>query len=210
MAFADPLTSVVNALKRESIIPEIIPETANFFPSVLFSVIYPTGKESVISVELTREDTLDEPEVNFTPMVASDEFAGDSTSSDSETSYTLVMTDPDAPSRVNPTSKEFRHWVITGLKAPAQSASKTGNLTALKTKPSATPYRPPGPFPGSGLHRYTFLLFQEPPGFSLPPDAKEFTDSVPERRHWSAFGFGEQYGLKLVGVNYFIVRAPDE
>jgi len=112
MAFADPLTSVVNALKRELIIPEIIPETANFFPSVLFSVIYPTGKEGILSVELTREDTLDEPEVNFTPMVASDEFAGDSTSSDSETSYTLVMTDPDAPSRVNPTSKEFRHWVV--------------------------------------------------------------------------------------------------
>ncbi|THU78255.1 PEBP-like protein [Dendrothele bispora CBS 962.96] len=210
MASLDPLSSIVTALKRELIIPEIIPESANFYPSVLFSVIYPSGREGILNTELTIEDALDEPEVNFTPMVASDEFTGDSTSNDSETSYTLVMTDPDAPSRANPTSKEFRHWVITGLKAPAQSSDKTGNLTALKTKPSTTPYRPPGPFPGSGLHRYTFLLFQEPPGFSLPPDAKEFGDSIPERRHWKAFEFGEKYGLKLVGANYFIVRAVDE
>ncbi|KAF5333940.1 hypothetical protein D9758_018159 [Tetrapyrgos nigripes] len=210
MATADPLSAIVEALKREQIIPEIIPESANFFPSVLFSVIYPTGKEGILTVELTREDTLDEPEVNFTPMVASDESAGDSTSSEGGTSYTLVMTDPDAPSRANPTSKEFRHWVITGLKSPAQTANKTGSLTALKTKPSATPYRPPGPPPGSGLHRYTFLLFQEPSGFSLPTDAKEFGAEVPDRRHWSAYKFGEQYGLKLVGANYFIVRSVDE
>ncbi|THU88164.1 hypothetical protein K435DRAFT_782152 [Dendrothele bispora CBS 962.96] len=185
MASLDPLSSIVTALKRELIIPDIIPESANFYPSVLFSVIYPSGRKGILHTELMIEDALDEPEVNFTPMVASDEFTEDSTSNDSETT--------------NPTSKEFRHWVITGLKAPAQSSDKTGNLTALKTKPSTTPYRPPA-----------FLLFQEPPGFSLPPDAKEFGDSIPERRHWKAFEFGEKYGLKLVGANYFIVRSVDE
>lgn len=45
---------------------------------------------------------------------------------------------------------------ITGLKSPATTDGPIGtaNLTALKTQASTTPYRPPGPPPGSGLHRY--------------------------------------------------------
>lgn len=108
----DPLSAIVSALQRESIIPDVIPQSSAFSPSVLFSVIYPGGKEAVLSTELTREDTLEEPEINFTPMVASDESAGDSTSNRGETSYTLVMTDPDAPSRADPKFRQFRHWVV--------------------------------------------------------------------------------------------------
>ncbi|KAK1225807.1 hypothetical protein PQX77_011218 [Marasmius sp. AFHP31] len=203
---ADPLSAVVNALKREQIIPDVVPE--DFNPSVLFSVIYPNGKEAVLSTELIRDDTLDEPEINFTPMIASDEAAGEFTGN--ETTYTLVMTDPDAPSRAEPKYRQFRHWVITGLKSPAESSSETENLVALKTKPSTTPYRPPGPPPGSGLHRYTFLLFQEPKGgYSIPQDAKEHGAALEERRSWNAVEFGKQYGLKLVGANYFLVRSAD-
>ncbi|KAL0572054.1 hypothetical protein V5O48_009912 [Marasmius crinis-equi] len=205
---ADPLSAVVTALKREQVIPDVIPE--DFNPSVLFSVIYPSGKEALLSSELTREDTLDEPEINFTPMVVSDEAAGDSTTDGGETTYTLVMTDPDAPSRAEPKYRQFRHWVITGLKSPAESARETENLVALKAKPSTTPYRPPGPPPGSGFHRYTFLLFQEPRGgYSIPQDAKEYGAALEERRSWNAVEFGKRYGLKLVGANYFLVRSAE-
>ncbi|KAJ3751378.1 PEBP-like protein [Lentinula detonsa] len=209
----DPLSAVVTALKRESIIPDVIPETAGFAPTVLFSIIYRGVTEAVLSTEVLREDTLEEPEINFTPMVASDESAGDSTSKRGETSYTLVMTDPDAPSRADPKYRQFRHWVITGLKSPptSQNPSGTASLTALKTEASTTPYRPPGPPPGSGPHRYCFLLFQEPIGdsFSIPEGAKEYGAALEERRSWNAFEFGNQYGLKLVGVNYFIVKSAD-
>lgn len=27
--------------------------------------------------------------------------------------YTLIMTDPDAPSRANPVRREFRHWLVS-------------------------------------------------------------------------------------------------
>ncbi|KAG7090452.1 hypothetical protein E1B28_009568 [Marasmius oreades] len=205
---ADPLSAVVTALKREQIIPDVAPE--DFNPSVLFSIIYLSGKEAILSTELAREDTLDEPQINFTPMVMSDEAAGDSTSSEGETMYTLVMTDPDAPSRAEPKYRQFRHWVITGLKSPAKTPTETDSLMALKTKLSITPYRPPGPPPGSGLHRYTFLLFQEPKGgISIPEDAKEYGAALEERRSWNAVEFGKQYGLKLVGANYFLVRSTD-
>ncbi|KAF9258751.1 PEBP-like protein [Marasmius fiardii PR-910] len=205
---ADPLSAVVSALKREQIIPDIIPE--DFSPSVLFSIIYPSGKEAILSTELTREEALEEPQINFTPMNVSDEAAGDSTSTEGETTYTLVMTDPDAPSRAEPKFRQFRHWVITGLKSPAKTTTETENLIASKTKLSTTPYRPPGPPPGSGLHRYTLLLFQEPKGgVSIPEGAKEYGATLEERRSWNAVEFGKQYGLKLVGANYFLVRSVD-
>ncbi|KAF5347546.1 hypothetical protein D9757_014298 [Collybiopsis confluens] len=50
--------TIVSALKRDSIIPDVIPDSADFVPSVLFSIIYPGGKEAVLSTELTREETL--------------------------------------------------------------------------------------------------------------------------------------------------------
>ncbi|KAF8654632.1 hypothetical protein AX16_003513 [Volvariella volvacea WC 439] len=203
MTSADPLHSVVAALQREQIIPDVVPE--DFSPSTLFSVIYPTGKEVVLSpVELMREDTLDEPEINFTPLVVPSEAQDTS----DEVTYTLVMTDPDAPSRAEPKYRQFRHWVITGLKSPARGTSEVANLTAIKTKPSTTPYRPPGPPPGSGVHRYVFLLFEEPArGVVIPEDAPEHGAALEQRRSWNAVKFGQTYGLKLVGANFFLVRS---
>ena len=44
---------------------------------------------------------------------------------------------------------------ITGLKSPAVTSNSAEALNALKTHPSTTPYRPPGPRPNSGVHRYS-------------------------------------------------------
>ncbi|KAG7440057.1 PEBP-like protein [Guyanagaster necrorhizus] len=196
----DPLSSVIVSLEREKIIPDVIPEA--FSPSVLFTVIYPTGKEGLLGSELTREEAFDEPEINFMPMQ-------NNIGTEGEPTYTLVMTDPDAPSRAEPKFRQFRHWVITGIKSPIESASETTNLTAFKTKTSTTPYRPPGPPPGTGLHRYTFLLFEEPAGFSVPQGAVEYGAEMTQRRSWNAIEFGKKYGLKLVGASYFLVRSTE-
>ncbi|KAF8729232.1 hypothetical protein AX14_006310 [Amanita brunnescens Koide BX004] len=155
----DPLSSIVAALHHEQIIPDVITANAatKFEPSVLFSIIWPSGRETVLSssaVELTEADTLDEPDINFTPMVLPDASAL-STSAGTEATYTLVMTDPDAPSRDEPLYREFRHWVISGLKSAAETSSNATSLVAIKTRPSITPYRPPAPRPGSGVHRYS-------------------------------------------------------
>jgi len=194
----DPLSNVVTALERENIIPEVIPAT--FSPSILFSVVWPNGKAAVLSDYLSREDTLEEPDVNFVPLTVTDVPAVIQ-----DVTYTLVMTDPDAPSRADPKYRQFRHWVITGLKAPVPGAE---NPSAVKTKTSTTPYRPPGPPPGSGIHRYTFLLFEEPAGgFTVPESAPEYGAALEERRNWNAVDFGIRYGLKLVGANFFLVQA---
>ncbi|KAJ3481916.1 hypothetical protein NLI96_g7330 [Meripilus lineatus] len=159
------------------------------------------------------EETLDEPSISFTPLNIPSEQAGDNSTPGEEVSYTLAMLDPDAPTRKDPIYRTFRHWLVTGLKSPEHknTTNTAPDMIALKSKPDTTPYRPPGPRPNSGLHRYIFLLFQEPTGikdgFTVPTDAPEHGAALEERRSWNAIDFGKKYGLKLVGVNFFLMRS---
>lgn len=104
----DPLASVVETLKHQHIIPDIVPESFN--PTFLFSIVYPGGKEVLLGNEFTVEETQDEPSITFTPLNIPPEQA-DSDSSN-EVSYTLAMVDPDAPSGAEPLYKSFRHWLV--------------------------------------------------------------------------------------------------
>ncbi|KAG6890530.1 hypothetical protein C0995_007732 [Termitomyces sp. Mi166 len=180
---------LVSVLQREDVIPDVVPP--DFLPTIFFTVVWPNGKEATLGNFLTREDTLEEPQIHVSPS---------SSLEASTASYTLVMTDPDAPSRADPKYRQFRHWVVTGLKIPPIAESSL----IVKTQPSTTPYRPPGPPPG------TFLLFEEPEsGFVVPPGAPEYGAGLEERRSWNAVDFGNRHGLKLVGVNLFLVQAAE-
>ncbi|KAF9065357.1 phosphatidylethanolamine-binding protein [Rhodocollybia butyracea] len=190
---ADSLSAtVITALKRDAIIPEIIPE---FVPSVFFTVVYPNGKEAILGTELTPAETSEEPDIKFTSIV--DDSAG-------ERSYIMVMTDRDAPSRADPKFGEYRHWVMTGLKYPGANSS-----IAIKTMPSATSHVGPGPPPGTGLHRYCFLLYEQPDSFAIPKDAVEHKGGRDDRICWNASKFATEHGLKLVGAHYFFARGPE-
>ena len=39
--------------------------------------------------------------------------------------YTLVMTDPDAPSRQTPTFREIKHWLVVNIKGNDISTGRT-------------------------------------------------------------------------------------
>jgi hypothetical protein len=54
---------------------------------------------------------------------------------------------------------------ITGLQIPMNVSVKSEGaevVYALKTKPATTPYWPPGPYAGSGLHRYSTHISVQP------------------------------------------------
>lgn len=67
--------------------------------------------------------------------------------------YTLLMVDPDAPSRANATFREVRHWAVVNI--PGDSVDK-GDIIAE--------YRGSGPPKDTGLHRYIFLVYKQPNG----------------------------------------------
>jgi phosphatidylethanolamine-binding protein (PEBP) family uncharacterized protein len=64
--------------------------------------------------------------------------------------YTVVFTDPDAPSRANPIRREFLHWLIGNV--PGSDLSEGEVLVEFLS--SAPPK-------DSGLHRYTVLVYKQ-------------------------------------------------
>lgn len=186
---AENVSTLLNALKHDQVIPDVIPKS--FAPSVLFSIVYP-GVETGLGKEILRNHTLPEPTIKL--LSGAGEGAGDK-------SFTLVLTDPDAPSRADPKFGEWRHWVVTGVKL--SEANENVKLTSA----AATPYEPPAPPAGTGLHRYVFLLFEEPVSFSIPKGAIEHVAALKDRRSWNAQAFAEKYGLKLVGANFFVTQS---
>ena len=73
---------------------------------MLFSIRYDQA-EAMLGNELPREQTLNPPQIQLMPMEV---MEGDNEGS---ASFTLVMVDPDAPSRKNPKNGPWRHWIVS-------------------------------------------------------------------------------------------------
>ncbi|XP_048186388.1 phosphatidylethanolamine-binding protein 4 isoform X2 [Perognathus longimembris pacificus] len=98
--------------------------------------------------------------------------------------YILVMVDPDAPSRLNPKARFWRHWLVADIKG---SDIKKGRVQGQEL----TAYLPPNPPVDTGFHRYQFFLYhQEEKFIFLLP--KENTS----RGSWKMDSFVTRYQLK--------------
>ncbi|XP_053329397.1 phosphatidylethanolamine-binding protein 1-like [Spea bombifrons] len=64
--------------------------------------------------------------------------------------YTLVLTDPDAPSRKNPKFREWHHFLVVNMKG-----NDIGSGCVLSD------YIGSGPPKGTGLHRYVWLVYEQ-------------------------------------------------
>ena len=60
--------------------------------------------------------------------------------------FSSYPSDPDAPSRANPTKGEWRHWLVVNI----SGCDVTGGETLFE-------YVGSGPPKGTGLHRYIYL-----------------------------------------------------
>ena len=100
--------------------------------------------------------------------------------------YCLICTDPDAPSRDEPAYREFVHWVVSDV---LSSSAET-----------IVEYLGPGPPCNSGLHRYVFLLFEQPDG----ADVKSLAAAFEGRGGKKAFASAKTAGLgPLVAVDFY-------
>ncbi|KAJ6220732.1 hypothetical protein RDWZM_006544 [Blomia tropicalis] len=114
------------------------------------------------------------------------------------TLYTLIMTDPDAPSRKNPTRREFLHWLVINI--PGNDISRGETITS---------YIGSGAPKDTGLHRYVFLLYKQ---------SKKLTTTHPKASNRSAEGrpkfstrkFAKDHKLgNPVGGNFFQAQYDD-
>jgi phosphatidylethanolamine-binding protein len=107
-----------------------------------------------------------------------------------DTLYTLIVTDPDAPTPSNPIRGQILHGVITNI---ANGAVSEGDVV--------TPYRGPGP--PAGVHRYIFLLYEQPGEVQLP----DYSAGENGRTGFNVTAYAQENGLgDPVAGAYFLSR----
>ncbi|KAL3863639.1 hypothetical protein ACJMK2_005388 [Sinanodonta woodiana] len=115
--------------------------------------------------------------------------------------YTLIMNDPDAPSRRDPIMGEWHHWLVTNI--PGADVSEGDEMTQ---------YVGAGPPKGTGLHRYVFLLYKQTKGKMSFKDLPKLTNQNGDRRAKNKVReFVKKYALEenLVAGNFFQAEYDD-
>ncbi|ETS75868.1 hypothetical protein PFICI_12812 [Pestalotiopsis fici W106-1] len=190
MSLEEHITALQASLDKAKLVPgsasELIP--SSFAPSTVLKISF--GDKAVDLGNFFRASECKvAPTISFAPETGS--------SSSSNASYLLILTDPDAPTPDDPKFAFWRHWIVSGLQPLAGGSQGAVALT----KPTITEYLGPGPKDDSKPHRYLFLLYREPEALDLKKQDAGGEEFV-ERRSFKPAQFAEKFQLKLVSVNW--------
>lgn len=152
-------------MDKHQVVPDVIPVA----PAEVAKVSYASGAVVDQGNVLTPTQVKDVPKVEW--------------NADSAALYTLCMTDPDAPSRKEPTYREWHHWLVGNI--PGADVAKGETLSE---------YVGSGPPQGTGLHRYVFLVYKQ--NGKLAFDEPRLTNrSGDNRGGFSIRKFADKYNL---------------
>ncbi|KAL2461706.1 Protein MOTHER of FT and TF 1 [Abeliophyllum distichum] len=105
--------------------------------------------------------------------------------------YTLVMTDPDAPSPSEPTMREWVQWIVTDIPGCTNVARGRETLPYVSPRPTV------------GIHRYILVLFQQ---------KLELGELVPPvtRSHFNTRAFAQELnlGMPVATVHFNAHKEP--
>ncbi|KAI3704883.1 hypothetical protein L1987_75112 [Smallanthus sonchifolius] len=142
-----------------------------FTPSVRMDVAYDPNYSIFSGHELMPNVITSKPRVHIGGV-------------DMRSSYTIVMTDPDAPGPSDPYLREHLHWIVTDI--PGTTDATFGREIVSYEKPN----------PVIGIHRYVFLLFKQRARESVRPPVS--------RDHFNTRVFSQENDLGLpVAATYF-------
>ena len=184
-------STIRDVLIDNKIISEVLDD---FEPSYYLDITWPKYHETVLlGNDIPTKAVQHRPTFTFHSLDTKANTAKNST-------FTLALTDPDAKSRDDPKWSEMCHWIMTNLTTPIPEPPPE----LLKKAGELEEYQPPGPPPGTGAHRYVFVLLEGDSSDLKPPK---------ERQHW---GYGknrhgvrdwaDENGLKVVGANFFFAE----
>ncbi|KAF2682604.1 PEBP-like protein [Lentithecium fluviatile CBS 122367] len=187
MAFQIETPAVLSSLATANLLPSpLIPQA--FKSSVQLSVAF--NDKLVAAGNLLRaSDCKVAPTVTFTAEV----------NANANTTYTLMLVDPDAPTPDDPKFAYWRHWVVSSIPNSGSSSDD-----AAKSGKTLTEYLGPGPKDESKPHRYMFLLYREPEGLKELTKEDVGGEEFVQRRSFGARKWVEKFGLELVGVNWML------
>ncbi|KAF1996291.1 PEBP-like protein [Amniculicola lignicola CBS 123094] len=199
----DDLLTVVAELKKAEIIPTVIEA---FLPTLTVSISWSKKHSAALGNTIKPSHLQNQPSITL---------HGDGNTYNEHLKYIVTLTDPDAPSRVDPKWSQMCHWIASNISLSSPSLDFVQILPIPNTHneekweslsiDEIIPYKPPGPPPKTGKHRYVFLVFAPRNGTTEPLDLSK----PGERRHW---GTGKEgggvrewagdNGLVAVGANF--------
>lgn len=97
--------------------------------------------------------------------------------------YTIIMVDPDAPIKTNPTKKYMLHWLV------------------VNNDKNVVDYKGPNPPSGSGFHRYYTCVFEQNESISV----EKYNYLNTSRPNFNIIKFSTDNNLKIVGIFKFKV-----
>uniref|UniRef100_A0A2H8TMS0 Phosphatidylethanolamine-binding F40A3.3 n=1 Tax=Melanaphis sacchari TaxID=742174 RepID=A0A2H8TMS0_9HEMI len=101
--------NVDQAMENQKVVPDVIP----IAPKEFLQVNYTNGAKALLGNELKPIKVKDQPSVSW--------------NADPNSFYTLCLVDPDAPSRAEPTNKEWNHWLVGNI--PGENVGLGETLT---------------------------------------------------------------------------------
>lgn len=162
----------------------VVPDVIDQPPTERATVKYDSGVEVELGNELTPTQVQNAPTVSWPAEDGS--------------FYTLIMTDPDAPSHQDPKYREWRHWLVFNI--PGQDVSMGEEWWT---------YVGSGPPQGTGLHRYVFLVYKQPSGKITPTEPKK-GNTGKGRNNTKAKDIVSEYGLGVpVAGNFYQAQWDD-
>jgi len=166
---------------QEEIVPDVLEDLKEL---KLLKISYPSKVKVNLGNILTPTQVKDQPKVEW--------------DAEEGAFYTLLMTDPDAPSRKEPLRREFRHWLTVNIPGYDLSEGET-----------VFQYIGSGPPQGTGLHRYVFLLFKQQTGKIVFESPFVSDHSALNRPSTSTRDLISKNNLKLVAGNFFQAEYDD-
>ena len=183
-------STIRDTLLANEVIGDVLDD---FEPTYFLNLDFPKHHESVLlGNDIPVSAVQKRPVYTFHSLTIDADTSKNST-------FTLVLTDPDAKSRDNPKWSEMCHWILTNLTTPIPEPA-----SLLKVEGELKGYKPPGPPAKTGAHRYVFVL--------LEGDSSDLTGPK-ERQHWGyrknrhgVRQWAKQNNLTVVGANFFFAQ----
>ncbi|TKR64067.1 hypothetical protein L596_024663 [Steinernema carpocapsae] len=164
---------------------EVVPDVLKTAPLKVAKVVYDSGVEVNFGAELTPTQVKNQPSVTW--------------EADPNALYSLIFTDPDAPSRTDPKRCEWHHWFVANI--PGSDLSK-GDVFAE--------YVGAGAPKDTGLHRYIFVVYKQPGKLAEPEYGGLKNNSMHHRSELKMQSFAEKNGLgNPVAGNFFQAQYDD-
>ncbi|KAI6656338.1 Protein D3-like [Oopsacas minuta] len=163
---------------------EVVPDTLDAVPSHLVTVEYTGGLKVETGCVLTPTQLKNRPVCISWPT-------------DGDNLYTLMMIDPDAPSRADPKYRHWLHWLVV-------------NIPGCKVGEGEEPfeYIGAGPPKGTGIHRYVFVALKQT-GNIVYEGTRCTSKQIEGRGGWQNREFISKHSLLPVGANYFKAEWDD-